>query len=86
MVKSDLKDNISPGIVACAVVPRLGRLALWMIGLVPRLMLCEQIVNADQNFMDKETLGAIYLGKKNTSSLGTNSFSYNEACYQVTVL
>ena len=37
MVKSDLKDNRSPGTVACAVIPRLGRLALWMIGLVPRL-------------------------------------------------
>jgi hypothetical protein len=37
MVKSDLKDNRSPGTVACAVIPRLGRLALWMFGLVPRL-------------------------------------------------
>jgi hypothetical protein len=37
MVKSDLKDNRSPGTVACAVIPRLGKLALWMIGLVPRL-------------------------------------------------
>ncbi len=37
MVKIDLKDNRSPGTVACAVIPRLGRLALWMIGLVPRL-------------------------------------------------
>ncbi len=36
MVKSDLKDNRSPGTVACAVIPQLGRLALWMIGLVPR--------------------------------------------------
>ena len=35
--KSDLKDNRSPGTVACAVIPRLGRLALWMIGLVSRL-------------------------------------------------
>jgi hypothetical protein len=43
----------------------------------------EQIVNADQSLMDEETLGAIYLGKKKTSSLGTNRFSYNEACYQV---
>jgi hypothetical protein len=43
-------------------------------------MLCEQIVNADQSLMDKETLGAIYLGKKKTSSLGTNSFGCNEAC------
>ena len=63
MVKSDL--NRSPGTVACAVILRLGRLALWMIGLVPRLLtLCEQIVNADQSLMDEETLGAIYLGKK----------------------
>jgi hypothetical protein len=37
MVKSDLKDNRSPGTVASAVIPRLGRLALWMFGLVPRL-------------------------------------------------
>ncbi len=83
VVKSDLKDNRSPDTVACAVIPRLGRLALWMIGLVPRLflMLCEQIVNADQSLMDDEILGAIYLGKKKTSSLGTNSFSCNEACY-----
>jgi hypothetical protein len=84
MVKSDLKDNRSPGTVTCAVIPQLGRLALWMIGLVPRLyMLCEQIVYADQSLMDEETLGAIYLGKKKTSSLGTNRFSCNEACYQV---
>ncbi len=82
--KSDLKDNRSPGTVGCAVIPRLGRLALWMIGLVPRLQtLCEQIVNADQSLMDEETLGAIYLGKEKTSLLGTNSFSCNEACYQV---
>jgi hypothetical protein len=27
MVKSDLKDNRSPGTVACAVIPQLGRLA-----------------------------------------------------------
>jgi hypothetical protein len=44
-------------------------------------MLCEQIVNADQ--MNEEILGAIYLGIKKTSSLGTNSFSCKEACYQV---
>jgi hypothetical protein len=37
MVKSDLKDNRSPGAVACAVIPQLGRLALWRFGLVPRL-------------------------------------------------
>jgi hypothetical protein len=37
MVKSDLKDNRSPGAAACAVIPQLGRLALWMFGLVPRL-------------------------------------------------
>ena len=37
MVKSDLKDNRSPGTVASAVIPRLGGLALWMFGLVPRL-------------------------------------------------
>jgi hypothetical protein len=37
MVKSDLKDNRSPGTVACAVIPQLGRLSLWMFGLVPRL-------------------------------------------------
>jgi hypothetical protein len=37
MVKSDLKDNRSPGTVACAVILQLGRLALWMFGLVPRL-------------------------------------------------
>jgi hypothetical protein len=37
MVKSDLKDNRSSGTVACAVIPRLGRLALRMFGLVPRL-------------------------------------------------
>jgi hypothetical protein len=37
MVKSDLKDNRSPGTVVCAVIPRLVRLALWMFGLVPRL-------------------------------------------------
>jgi hypothetical protein len=44
----------------------LGRLALWMIGLAPRLYtLCEQIVNAVQSLMDEDTLGAIYLGKKN---------------------
>ncbi len=36
-VKSDLKDNRSPGTVACAVILRLGRLALWMFALVPRL-------------------------------------------------
>jgi hypothetical protein len=46
-------------------------------------MLCEQIVNADQRLMDEETLEEIYLGKKKISSLGTNSFSCNEACYQV---
>jgi hypothetical protein len=51
MVKSDLKDNRSPGTVACAVIPWLGRLVLWTIGLVPRL--CEQIVNADQSLMDE---------------------------------
>jgi hypothetical protein len=60
MVKSDLKDNRSPGTVACAVILQLERLALWMIVLVPRLkMLCEQIVNTDQSLMDKETLGLI---------------------------
>jgi hypothetical protein len=37
MVKSDLKDNRSPGTVACAVIPRLGRLAFWMFGIVPGL-------------------------------------------------
>jgi hypothetical protein len=37
MVKSDLKDNRSPGTVASAVILHLGRLALWMFGLVPRL-------------------------------------------------
>jgi hypothetical protein len=37
MVKSDLKDNRSPGTVAWAVIPQLGRLAVWMFGLVPRL-------------------------------------------------
>jgi hypothetical protein len=36
-VKSDLKDNRSPDTVGCVVIPRLGRLALWMFGLVPRL-------------------------------------------------
>jgi hypothetical protein len=46
-------------------------------------MLCEQKVNSDQSLMDEEILGAIYLGIKKTSSLGTNSFSCNEACYQV---
>jgi hypothetical protein len=49
-------------------------------------MLCEQIVNADQSLLDEETLGMIYLGKKKTSSLGTNSFSCYEACYQYTPL
>jgi hypothetical protein len=42
-------------------------------------MLCEQIVNADQSLMDEETLGAIYLGKKKASSLGTNSSEQH--CY-----
>jgi hypothetical protein len=37
IIKCDLKDNRSPGTVACAVIPQLGRLALWMTGLVPRL-------------------------------------------------
>jgi hypothetical protein len=37
MVKRDLKDKRSPGTVACAVIPRLGRLVLGMIDLVPRL-------------------------------------------------
>ena len=41
------------------------------------------MVNADQSLMFEETLGAIYLGNKKTSSLGTNIFSSNEACYQV---
>jgi len=46
-------------------------------------MLCELIVKADQSLMDEETLGVIYLGKKEkkTSSLGTNSC--NEARYRV---
>ncbi len=65
MVKSDLKDNRPPGTVACAVIPQLGRLALWIFGLVPRLStLCEQRVNSDQSLMDEEILGAIYLGIK----------------------
>jgi hypothetical protein len=33
--------------------------------------------------MDEEALVVIYLGKKKTSSLGTNNFSCNEAFYQV---
>jgi hypothetical protein len=36
-------------------------------------MVCEQIVNADQSLMEVETLG-----KKRTSSFGTNSFSCDE--------
>ncbi len=46
-------------------------------------MLCEQMVNADQSSMDEETLWVIYLGKKKTSTLGNNSFNYNEAHYQI---
>jgi hypothetical protein len=30
MVKSDLKDNKSPGTIACAVIPRLGNLTLYV--------------------------------------------------------
>ena len=85
MVKSDLKDNRSPGTVACAVIPRLGRFTLWMDLLSFKAInaLCEQIVNADQSIMDEETLEVIYLGKKKAYSIGTNSFSCNAAHYWV---
>jgi hypothetical protein len=36
IVLSELKDNRSPCTVACTAIPQMGRLALLMIGLVPR--------------------------------------------------
>ncbi len=74
--KKLFEDNRSPGTVANAVIPRLGSLALWMFGLVPRLQtLCEQKVNSDQSLMDEEILGAIYQGIKKTFDIGSDQDS-----------
>jgi hypothetical protein len=45
--------------------PMTNRVSFVVDGLVLMLlMLCEQIVNADQSFMDEINLEMIYLGKK----------------------
>jgi len=41
-VKADEGYYLPPGTVGCAVIPQLGKLALWMIGLILRLVkLCD---------------------------------------------